>query len=112
MLSKIFEKLNNFSIQFTIFLIVLGIIIYTIIGMLAKKPNPNIEIKYFNIALYVILILIISNIGFSIYSSQQTKNKKGPVRMNRAFFYTLLSFLKIRNLGKDRFCMFFIHFFN
>ena len=77
MLSKIFEKLNNFSIQFTIFLVILGIIIYSIIGMLSKNPNPNIEIKYFNIVLFIIVILIVSNIGFSLYSSAQTINKKG-----------------------------------
>ena len=79
MLYRILEKLNNFSILFTIFIITLAIIVNTTISIIAKDASLYKEIKYFNAGIFIILVIVFFNILFTWITAHQTKNKQGSI---------------------------------
>lgn len=78
MIYRILQKLNNFSIKFTIFIISLAIIINVIFKMYVQDSNYYTEIRYFNIALFIILVITLFNFIFTWSSAYQMNNKLGP----------------------------------
>lgn len=75
MIYRILQKLNNFSIKFTLFIIFLAVVINVIFNMYLVKSKYYTEIRYFNIILFIILVLTLVNFSFTWFSSYQITAK-------------------------------------
>lgn len=77
MIYRILQKLNNFSIKFTIFIVLLAIIINTIFKIYVSETKYYTEIKYFNIAIFIILVITLVNFIFTWTNYYRIQGKKG-----------------------------------